>query len=86
MKRYVLAHDLGTSGNKATLFTIEGELVASKVYPYGTHYFHNNWAEQSPKDWWEAVCHSTQALVHHIEVDEIAAICFSWADDGLFVC
>ena len=77
MKRYVLAHDLGTSGNKATLFTVEGELVASKVYPYGTHYFNNNWAEQSPKDWWEAVCHSTQALVQKIEVDEIAAICFS---------
>ncbi|GAK58958.1 xylulose kinase [Candidatus Vecturithrix granuli] len=77
MKRYVLAHDLGTSGNKATLFTVEGELVASKVYPYGTHYFHNNWAEQSPQDWWEAVCHSTQALVQNIEVDEIAAICFS---------
>ena len=30
MKRYLLAHDLGTSGNKATLFTLDGELVDSK--------------------------------------------------------
>ncbi len=29
MKRYILAHDLGTSGNKATLFTTEGKLVGS---------------------------------------------------------
>ena len=29
MKRFLLAHDLGTSGNKASLFTTEGKLVAS---------------------------------------------------------
>ncbi|MBD3304789.1 xylulokinase [candidate division KSB3 bacterium] len=77
MKRYLLAHDLGTSGNKATLFTVEGELVASTTYPYGTHFFHNNWAEQSPHDWWKAVCHSTQELVKDIDVSEIAVIGFS---------
>ena len=27
MPTYLLAHDLGTSGNKATLFTSEGRLV-----------------------------------------------------------
>lgn len=27
MKKYLLAHDLGTSGNKATLYSTEGELV-----------------------------------------------------------
>ena len=27
MRRYLLAHDLGTSGNKATLFTTDGKLV-----------------------------------------------------------
>lgn len=27
--KYILAHDLGTSGNKATLFSEEGSLVAS---------------------------------------------------------
>ncbi len=77
MKRYLLAHDLGTSGNKATLFTVDGELVASKTSPYGTKFFNNNWAEQNPADWWEAVCHSTQELVQNIDIDEIAAICFS---------
>lgn len=77
MKRYLLAHDLGTSGNKATLFTVDGDMVANATHPYGTKFFNNNWAEQSPEDWWEAVCQSTKALVQEIDVNEIAAICFS---------
>ena len=32
MGKYLLAHDLGTSGNKATLFSIEGQLIASCTY------------------------------------------------------
>ncbi|HTZ51933.1 MAG TPA: xylulokinase [Spirochaetia bacterium] len=77
MKRYLLAHDLGTSGNKATLFTTEGSLVASVTSAYGTHYFNTNWSEQDPADWWRAVCDSTRALVRDVDVSEIAVICFS---------
>ena len=36
MPKYLLAHDLGTSGNKATLFTTEGELIRS-LYPRLSH-------------------------------------------------
>lgn len=32
MGKYLLAHDLGTSGNKATLFSTEGQLIASCTY------------------------------------------------------
>ena len=77
MKNYLLAHDLGTSGNKATLFTIDGALVKSVTVPYGTHYFNTNWAEQDPEDWWKAVCGSTQELMHGVDGKAIAAICFS---------
>ena len=77
MKRYLLAHDLGTSGNKATLFTTEGSLVASVTSAYGTHYFNTNWSEQDPADWWRAVCDSTRALVREVDVSQIAVICFS---------
>ncbi|MDO5113814.1 MAG: hypothetical protein Q4E67_05520 [Planctomycetia bacterium] len=31
---YLLAHDLGTSGNKATLYHTEGKLVASQTWSY----------------------------------------------------
>ena len=36
--KYVLAHDLGTSGNKATLFSEEGALIGSMVYAYDTDF------------------------------------------------
>lgn len=29
MEKYLIAHDLGTSGDKASLFSIEGKLVKS---------------------------------------------------------
>ncbi len=77
MSRFILAHDLGTSGNKATLFTTEGKLVKSVTVPYGTHYFNGNWAEQDPQDWWNAVCSSTASLVHGVNTRDLAAICFS---------
>ena len=48
MKEFLLAHDLGTSGNKATLFDLNGHLVASETVPYGTVYSSGNRAEQNP--------------------------------------
>jgi xylulokinase len=79
MTRYLLAHDLGTSGNKATLFTEFGELVGSTISSYDTHYFNVNWAEQNPQDWWQAVCVSTQELLAKSSIDPqaIAAVSFS---------
>jgi xylulokinase len=80
MKNYVLAHDLGTTGNKATLYDREGRLVGSAFYAYNTQYAHTGWAEQNPQDWWEAVCGSTRKLIQQtpgLRADEIACITFS---------
>jgi xylulokinase len=80
MKNYVLAHDLGTTGNKATLYDREGRLVGSAFYGYNTQYAHTGWAEQNPEDWWRAVCDSTHKLVQAIpgfHPNEIACITFS---------
>jgi xylulokinase len=82
MKNYLLAHDLGTSGDKATLFTTEGKLVQSVTAPYGTRYFNTNWSEQDPEDWWNAVCATTQSLASRVGPREIAAICFSGQMSG----
>lgn len=77
--KYIIAHDLGTSGNKATLFSEEGRLVGSTVYAYGCHYFNDNWAEQNPDDWWRAVCDTTKGLIAKTGVAprDIAAVSFS---------
>ena len=56
MKRYILAHDVGTTGDKATLFDATGALLCSAFSPYGTSYPRTGWAEQHPDDWWQALC------------------------------
>lgn len=79
MSPYILAHDLGTTGNKATLYDREGRLVGSAFSGYPTQYPHPRWAEQDPEDWWRAVCASTQRLRQQtgVRADEIACISFS---------
>ncbi|MEG1859606.1 MAG: FGGY family carbohydrate kinase, partial [Christensenellaceae bacterium] len=77
MSNYLIAHDLGTSGNKATLFTTDGEYLKSTVVAYSTHFFNGNWAEQNPQDWYTAVCDSTKNLMQGLDVKKVAAISFS---------
>ncbi len=76
---YILAHDLGTSGNKASLFDAEGHLLAADYAPYPTAWPRPNWAEQDPAHWWDAVCTATRRLLATSGVDaaDIAAVGFS---------
>lgn len=77
MAKYVIAHDLGTSGNKATLFNEEGMLVASRVASYQTVYAAGNRAEQDPSDWWKAITETTNALLQLVSPEEIAGVALS---------
>lgn len=79
MANYILAHDLGTSGNKATLYREDGTLLASALYEYPTYYPFSGAVEQNPEEWWIAVCNSTQMLIEKagIKNTDIAAVSFS---------
>lgn len=77
MSKYVIAHDLGTSGNKATLFDEEGKLIASRVASYQTVYAAGNRAEQNPADWWKAIVETTNALLQLVSPADIAGIALS---------
>lgn len=78
-EQYIVAHDLGTSGNKATLYDSAGRLTASAKYSYRTYYEKAGWVEQDSEDWWKAVCVSTRELIEKSKVDpqNIACITFS---------
>ncbi|MDR0391771.1 MAG: xylulokinase [Planctomycetaceae bacterium] len=82
---FILAHDLGTSGNKATLFSDQGELLANCTVSYQTNYFNRVWAEQNPNDWWKAVCESTQQLITKSNIDptQITVVALSGQMMGL---
>ena len=76
---YLLAHDLGTTGNKATLFDENGTLVASALETYPTYYDRPGWVEQDPDAWWLAVCRASAAVMEQagITKSSIAAMSFS---------
>lgn len=79
MADYLLAHDIGTSGNKASLFTITGSLAESITVPYNTSYSCHVRAEQNADDWWNAVCLATRRLIEKVAItpDDICAVSFS---------
>jgi len=83
-RQYLLAHDIGTTGDKATLFTIQGRLVASAFVEYPTFQPEMTWAEQRPSDWWKAFVSGNRLLIKKSRVspDNILAISFSGQSMG----
>jgi xylulokinase len=78
-EKLILAHDLGTTGNKASLFDESGKVRASVFAPYEVSYPRPGWAEQNPEDWWQAVCDSTRQLLVEARVGpgDVACVTFS---------
>ncbi|RLC61075.1 MAG: hypothetical protein DRI48_11165, partial [Chloroflexi bacterium] len=61
--QYIVAHDVGTGGNKAVLVDTEGNIHSTAFQPYSIHYPRPDWAEQEPEDWWKAVAATTRQVV-----------------------
>lgn len=59
----IIAHDLGTTGDKASLHHDDGRLVASVTVPYPAHFAAGGIAEQNPQDWWDVVVDATRELI-----------------------
>lgn len=76
MAQYIIAHDFGTSANKASLFTTEGKFVKTVTAEYPTHYSNQCWVEQDPEDWWQAFCQTTTTLLEGVEKENVLCVCF----------
>ena len=76
MTKYLLAHDIGTSGDKAALFREDGTLIKSIIREYPTYYSAHGCVEQNPEEWWQAVCESTREILGYVDKNEIAAVSF----------
>jgi len=65
----IIAHDLGTTGNKASLHDSKGRIAHSVTVSYETHYRSGGVVEQDPEDWWKAICLATQTLLIDTSTD-----------------
>lgn len=59
----LIAHDLGTTGDKASLHDEHGHLIAAVTETYPTYYGRGGVVEQDPEQWWDAVCAATRRLL-----------------------
>jgi xylulokinase len=75
----ILSHDLGTTGDKATLVSDTGEVVAACTSTYGTDFGPRGKAEQDAEAWWTAVCAATQELLSRASVPatDVEVVSFS---------
>jgi xylulokinase len=74
---HVLAFDLGTSGPKVALVTMEGRVVASEFEPNEVLLFPGGGAEQRPADWWTGIVRATRRLLARgvVPTESVAAVC-----------
>jgi len=74
--RFILAIDLGTSGPKAGLVSVKGEVLGSEWEPTRFYLLPGGGAEQSPEEWWAAICKAVRRLVSRfpVEAGEVAAL------------
>jgi len=85
MKSKILAFDLGTSGNKASIYDEEGHLLGSSFVSYDTYYPRPGWHEQKPEDWWKAVVRSTGKLIQNYNIDIFTIKCLAISGHSMAV-
>lgn len=75
----IIAHDLGTTGNKASLHHPDGRLIDAATVNYPAHFTAGGVAEQDPKDWWNAVVAATRSLMEKaaVEPERVSGIVIS---------
>ena len=83
--KYVVAHDMGTSSDKAALVSQEGEIIATFKADYPTYYPYPAWVEQNPDDYWRGVCAASSGLMQKtgISPDDVIGVVFSTQAQGV---
>jgi xylulokinase len=75
----LLGLDVGTTSTKAVLYDLAGEELARSVSaPYHLHTPQPNWAEQDPKELWQAVLTALRGVMSQAGDDvQVAALCMA---------
>ncbi|MGN0527267.1 MAG: FGGY-family carbohydrate kinase [Acutalibacteraceae bacterium] len=80
MAKYSISYDIGTTGIKTCIFELGDtiKLVSASSEGYNLYVLPDGGAEQDPKEWWEAMCHTTKIVLDKCDVDvkDICGISF----------
>ena len=68
-KKYILAHDTGTGGDKAVLCDLTGKVIHSAYQSYGISYPRPEWVEQDPDELWQAVAATSRQVIQESGID-----------------
>ncbi|WP_088892909.1 glycerol kinase GlpK [Leptolyngbya ohadii] len=74
--RYILALDLGTTGNRAFVFDAAGQIVGQAYRELTQHYPQPGWLEHDPIEIWQATCAVMRSAIEQakIQASQIQAI------------
>ncbi|MSR89057.1 MAG: glycerol kinase [Candidatus Margulisbacteria bacterium] len=70
----ILSLDLGTTGNRAIAFSIDGKVVAESYKEFPQIFPKPGWVEHDPMVIWESVLHVVSDVVKKIGADSIQAV------------
>ena len=80
MSAYILAYDIGTTGVKTCLFSVDStiKMIDGASAGYGLYILENGGAEQDADEWWNAMCSTTREIFGRSEVkpEQVAGISF----------
>jgi xylulokinase len=78
-KKYILAIDHGTSGIKAAIVSVYGEVMDYTYEKTSIDFLPGGGAEQNPQEWWDALVATSSRLIKNNTVDsgDIAAVSVS---------
>lgn len=85
MASYIMAHDLGTSSDKAALVDFDGRIVATAKEDYPTYYPQPAWVEQEPMDYWDASSRASARIIEDLGIDpaDVKGVVFSTQAQGI---
>jgi len=65
---FLLGIDIGTSGTKALVCDLDGQVLATATAEHDIASPQPGWSEQDPLQWWDATCEATKTVVKKAKV------------------
>lgn len=66
--RYILALDLGTTGNRAFVFNADGEIIGQAYKELTQYYPQPGWLEHDPEEIWRDTCWVIQTAIKNAQI------------------